>query len=113
MALGGGSATPKGQTIFLKKKKKKKKKSFWPLGVANPPPEGQGVTSATKKPPPVAGLGWLLPPQWLLGVDRPPPRAKPFFLKKKNLKKLINSFWPLGVANPSPKGQWVASATLD
>jgi hypothetical protein len=45
MALGGGSATPKGQILFFFFFKYLN--SFWPLGVADPPPKGQGVASAT------------------------------------------------------------------
>jgi hypothetical protein len=56
----------------------------------------------------MAGLRWQKPPKWLLGVDRPPQGLNPLFFFKK---KKIYSFLSLGVADPPPKGQGVASPT--
>jgi hypothetical protein len=58
-ALGGGLATPKGQTIFFF--------FFWPLGVAGPPPKAirwLQVWRCFAQSHPTPKLGWSGHPQW-------------------------------------------------
>jgi hypothetical protein len=59
LALRGGSATPKGQTHYLKKKN-----GFGPWGWL---------------PPPTGPKGWPLAKQWPLGVVWPPQGPNNFF----------------------------------